>query len=284
MSGVSVSVNVEGFVDQGEVGVDPYRIDRDGRPYVAVGDGGMVQGLRLGDSVFGHVGDHAAPGACLVHPNADAGHALAALACLGNAVVVRSGAASGARGRVLGHRGGGSRVIAVFSIEDLVRLRPGDRVSVTSRGQGATAPLEGVSQMNVDPDALSLLNARAAGEQLHLSVRAVVPSRAVGNGIGRPMASWDLDLQLESPSGGGIDVRLGDLIAVSDLDARYNAGFRRGFVSVGVVVHGSSPQPGHGPGLTVVWSGPAERFALREEPLAHQGVSEDGLLSLSRKD
>lgn len=284
MNAVTVSVNVEGFVDQGEVGPDPYRVDRDGRPYVAVGDGGVVQGLRLGDSVFEHVGDHAAPGACLVHPSVEAGHALAALSCFGNAVIVRSGAAAGAVGRVLGQRGGGSRVIAVFAPHDLAQLRPGDRVSVTSRGQGSSGPLDGVNQMNVDPAAVALLSTSLREEKLHVSVRTTVASRVVGNGIGRPMASWDLDLQLESPAHGGVDLRLGDLVAVSDLDARYNAGFRRGFLSVGIVVHGSSPQPGHGPGLTVVWSGLAERFVVEEEPLTHQGITEEGLLSLGRED
>ena len=53
-------------------------MDADGTPYVPVGDGGIVLGLALGDSVFALDGDHAAPGACLTHPNEAARHALAA--------------------------------------------------------------------------------------------------------------------------------------------------------------------------------------------------------------
>ena len=52
-------------------------------------------------------------------------------------------------------------------------------------------------------------------------------------------------------------LRLGDLLAVTDLDVRHNIGFRRGWVTVGVVVHGDSPQPGHGPGVTPILTGPA---------------------------
>jgi len=47
----------------------------------------------------------------------------------------------------------------------------------------------------------------------------------------------------------GLRTRLGftgDLVAVSDLDVRYNMGYRRGWLTVGVVVHGASPLPGHG--------------------------------------
>ena len=69
------------------------------------GDGGIVLGLELGDSVFALDADHAAPGACLVHPDPAARHALAAYACVGNEVRVRTGAAAGARGAVLGKRG-----------------------------------------------------------------------------------------------------------------------------------------------------------------------------------
>lgn len=279
-----VTVNLLAFVDQGEVGDDPYRIDRDGRPYVAVGDGGVVQGLRLGDGVFAHVGDHAAPGACLVHPSPDAGHALVGLACLGNRVEVRTGDAAGASGAVLGKRGGGSRVIAVFEPAVLARLRPGDQVALTSRGQGASAPVADVVQVNVAPEALEALGVDARDGRLALGVRTVVASAVVGNGIGRPTAMWDLDLQLDAHDAAARDLRLGDLVAIEDVDARTNAGFRRGYLSVGVVVHGASPQPGHGPGVTVIFSGPRERFSLREEAGAHPGLTEERLLAVVRKE
>jgi hypothetical protein len=276
-----VAVNLLAYVDQGEVGTDPYRVDRDGRVYVAVGDGGTVLGLRLGESVFDHVGDHAAPGACLVHRSDDAGHALVGLACLGNRVVVRTGDAAGHVGAVLGKRGGGQRVIAVFSQDVLARLRPGDQVALASCGQGAAAPLPGVTQMNIAPAALPLLGLRVQADRLAVGVRAMLPSRFVGNGIGRPMAMWDLDLQVDAETEATRSLCFGDLVAISDLDARTNAGYRRDWMSLGVVVHGASPQPGHGPGVTMVLSGPAERFSVRVEGDAHQGLSEERLLSMA---
>ena len=81
-----------GVVEHPVLGDGPYRIDADGHPYVPVGDGGIVLGLQLGDSVFGRSADHAAPGACLVHPDPAARHALAVYSCIGNQVKVRTGA------------------------------------------------------------------------------------------------------------------------------------------------------------------------------------------------
>ncbi len=99
------SVNLVGYAEHPVLGESPYRVDRDGASYVPVGDGGIVLGLELGDSVFKLAADHAAPGACLTHPDAAARHALAVFACVGNRVVVRTGPAAGAIGNVIGKRG-----------------------------------------------------------------------------------------------------------------------------------------------------------------------------------
>src|SRR5258706_3802440 len=100
-----ITVNLLGVTEHAALGESPYRIDRDGRPYVPAGDGGIVLGLELGDSVFALDADHAAPGACLVHPDPAARHALAAYSCVGNEVRVRTGAGARDRGVVLGQPG-----------------------------------------------------------------------------------------------------------------------------------------------------------------------------------
>jgi Domain of unknown function (DUF4438) len=281
-----VSVNLAGSVEQASVGMDPYRIDADGAPYVPVGDGGIVLGVALGDGVWDHVGDHAAPGACLTHGDPAAGHALAAQACIGNLVTVRTGAAAGERGVVTGKRGEGGRVIATFPQHVLSRLRPADQVAVLGRGQGAADLVPGVAVRNIDPELLERLPVRTAGGVVSASVRAVLPSRIVGNGIGRPTPMWDLDLQLTAASAAGYGaagLRLGDLVAITDIDARFNAGYRRGWVSVGLVVHGGSPQPGHGPGVTVILSGPAGVLVPDADSADHRGLREDTVLEAGRE-
>ena len=276
-----VTVNLLGAVEHPVLDGSPYRVDRNGCPYVPAGDGGIVLGLELGDSAFALDADHAAPGACLVHPDPAARQALAAYACVGNEVRVRTGEAVGTRGVVLGKRGEEGRVIAGFAAADLARMRPGDEVGVRARGQGWRPPglPPEVAVMNLDPGILSLLpiGLPAAGTEtaaVVVGVRVTVPSRLAGNGIGRPAATWDLDLQLPPPGPDGAgDVALGDLVAVSDLDVRYNMGYRRGWMTVGIVVHGASPLPGHGPGITPLLTGPAAALRTHADPAGHVGLT-----------
>ena len=76
---------------------------------------------------------------------------------------------------------------------------------------------------------LAALGIMVVDDRVHVAVRAVVPSRLAGNGIGRPAHQWDVDLAF--PAGDPVlaALRLGDLVAVTDLDVRHNIGFRRGW-------------------------------------------------------
>ena len=270
-----VSVNLLGVVEHPVLGDSPYRVDSDGRPYLPVGDGGIVLGLQLGDSVFARSADHAAPGACLVHPDPAARHALAIYSCIGNQVKVRTGHAAGARGAVIGKRGEGGRVIAAFRSPDLAAMRPSDEVTVRATGQGSRPdgfPAD-LTVLNIDPglfEVLPMVRPAASGDgPVRVGVRCSVPSKLVGNGLGRPAVSWDLDLQLPPEP----DVLLGDFVAVADIDARFNAGYRKGWVTVGIVVHGSSPLPGHGPGITPILTGPARAVDIHCEAVGHVGLT-----------
>src|SRR5215813_5770873 len=92
-----VATNLGAVVETPGLAGQPTRLDIDGTPYVPTGDGGIVLGVRLGGGVFATDADHAAPGACLVHAEQPARHALTSYACLGNPVTVRTGAAAGER-------------------------------------------------------------------------------------------------------------------------------------------------------------------------------------------
>jgi hypothetical protein len=273
-----VAVNLLGQIEHPVFGDSPYRIDADGAPYVPVGDGGLVLGVRLGDSVFDSSGDHVAPGACLVHPDAGAQHALLLYACIGNRAEVRTGAAAGAVGAVLGQRGESGRVITGFDAGDLAAMRPGDQVSVRAVGQGARPdglPAD-VTVMNLDPALLPRLPVTAGTSGIEVSVAAVVPAKKAGNGLGRPAPAWCLDLQLTAAD--GIGLRFGDLVAISDIDARYNMGYRRDWMTIGVIGHGASPLPGHGPGMTVILSGPARSLRPRDDGAGHAGLTASMLM------
>lgn len=95
-----------------------------------------------------------------------------------------------------------------------------------SAGQGhapAWLPAD-VTLMNLDPD-LPLIGAepnRGLARPMQVRVRLVLPARVAGNGLGRPAASWDLDLQLTSQDHPRL--LLGDLVAITGIDARFNMG------------------------------------------------------------
>ncbi len=260
--GRAVAVNLLGLVEHPSFDAAmPYAVDADGRPYVPVGQGGVVLGVRLGDPVGAWDADQVTPGLTLVHPDPAARAALTALSCLGNRLTVRTGAAAGAVGHVGGKRGEEGRVVGVFAQQVLAVMRPGDQVAVASRGQGARPPFVpgAVDVLNVDPDLLLRLPVRDhENGHLEVDVRATVPSARLGNGIGRPAHAWDVALCLR-PGGDPLAdrLRLGDLVEVTDLDARHNLGFRRGWRTVGVVVSGTSRLLGHGPGILPILSGPA---------------------------
>lgn len=271
----TLAVNVLGVVEHPESGPNPYSIARDGGPYVPVGDGGVVLGVDLGEGVWARDADHVAPGACLVHPDPAARLALTGLSCIGDEAVVRTGAAAGGHGVVVGKRGEAGRVIVRFAEEVLDALRPGDQVSVRAEGQGQRGSPGAIQVMNIRRQLLERL-VEPAGEPWRIPVRCTVPSALTGNGIGRPAVLWCLDLQLDPANAaayGAERLALGDLVALEDVDARWNIGYRRGFSTVGVVVHGGSPLPGHGPGITVVLSGPSTALELVVDPAGHAGLT-----------
>jgi hypothetical protein len=179
---------------------------------------------------------------------------------------------------VLGKRGEIGRVITGFDGDELAAMRPGDQVSVRGFGQGARPdwlPAD-VTLMNLDPALLPRLPVTAGTDAVEVSVAAVIPAKKAGNGLGRPAAAWCLDLQVTAAD--GIELRLGDLVAISDIDARYNIGYRRDWLTIGVLGHGASPLPGHGPGITVIATGPARSLRATDDGAGHTGLTASMLM------
>lgn len=283
-----VATNAAAVIEAPGLDANPYLIDADGHPFVPIGDGGIVLGLALGDNAFGFDTDHASPGVSVIHPDPSARAALTAFSCLGNQVVLRSGDAAGRRGVVLGKRGEQGRVLVWFPDDVMRGLVPGDSMAIRAEGQGwqLDEPLAGlgVQALNIDPRAMAVLPIDLAPDKVRVSVRGIVPSKLIGNGIGRPAHQWDLDLQVTASTAAAVGLALlavGDLVAVADLDVRHNAGFRRGWVTVGVAVTTGSPRPGHGVGLMPILCGPATAVELDVDAVHHTGVTSSMLGELS---
>jgi hypothetical protein len=263
-----VAVTVQGQIAHPVGRATPYRIGYDGVPRVLPGTGGIVLNRRIGDLCVGLAGDHIEPGVALhnngrevIGPRDGPNNALLTYACVGNAAQVVSGPARGQRGLVTGKHGGVNHVLVDFPTEVLLRLQIGDRIRIVSHGLGLRLPGHPrIEVLNCAPALIDRWGLVERDGALHVPVTHSVPARIMGSGLGKNTA-WrgDYDIQL----------RFGDLVAITDADVRRGPLFRGGRVTIGIIVHGDSTVSGHGPGVTPLLTGPADRLRPVRTPDAN---------------
>jgi Domain of unknown function (DUF4438), C-terminal/Domain of unknown function (DUF4438), N-terminal len=247
--------------------------DRAGRIWRLPGTGGISLGVHSGDPVARWQADHLMVGASIEDADEPAGPGpLHRLSCLGNPV--RDGAGR-PLGIVAGKRGGlapphfAPQLVAV-ELPDAVAasLDPDAKVVVDTLGSGLALPdWPEIGLSNLAPELLDRLPIAAEDGRLRIDVRAVLPSRVAGPGLGSDAWIGDLEFTANETLAGSLaGLRFGDLVAFDQIDARAGRHHRPGHVAIGVVAHGPSPAPGHGPGLTLLLSGPAACLALRVTP------------------
>jgi hypothetical protein len=235
-----------------------YDVSFDGKPFIVPSVGGITPNVRIGASAFAFMADHIEPAVSLKHPDSKANTTLNVLACIGNEAVVTSGDAKGERGRVTGKHGGVEHVMIDFAPDVMRRMTIGDKITVWSCGLGMRLlDLPEVHVFNLDPDLLDRMGIALRGGRLHVRVARIVPAVVMGSGLGRStVVRGDYDIQTfddELAAKHGLrELRLGDVVAISDADNSYGRIYRSGAVSVGVVVHGGSFVAGHGPGVTTI--------------------------------
>jgi hypothetical protein len=253
-----------------------FRVDPDGTPFVLPGMGGVTLGVHCGDPATGHAGDHVEPGLSVRHRDAGPNFALQYLTCIGNRLRVASGPAAGAEGFVIGQH---AYVLVDMPEAQLCHVTTGDQVTVFAQGQGLQlADHPSIRVKNCSPQLLELLVGGTAGDgTLEVHVAAHVPPEAVGAGAGMVSEYANTDL-MGAYAGLGDDLslgleglRIGDIVALEDQDHRFGRGYRRGWMTIGVISTGSCQLFGHGPGPSTVMSGPREAFRIvvdAEENLA----------------
>ncbi len=258
-----VALAVSGQVANALVRGGAYRIGRDGVLRIVPGTGGIALNKRVGDRATGLAADHVEPGVSVRNNDREASgnpgapnRGLLLYSCVGNAARVISGPATGAVGTVTGKHGGINNLLVDFAPAVIRRLRIGDRIQITALGQGLTLrDFPGIRAMNLSPRLLSRWGVRAHGRHLHVPVTHIVPAGVMGSGLGRQEGVFgDTDIQLSDRvlvrRFRLHSLRLGDLVAICGMDARYGASRRGGAITVGVVVHSDSNVSGHGPGVT----------------------------------
>lgn len=250
---------------------EPYRLTADGKPFLWPTFGGIVYNVSVGDSAFGWTGDCIHPSVSISHAQADKNRALNIFSCVGNEALIVSGAAKGARGTVTGKSGRFSdQVIIHFDIETRRKLAVGDQILVRAQGVGMALPdCEGVSCKSLSPRMLDLLPKKLDNGVLKIGVAGVVPAHFVGAGLGLTSEGGSLHIQSTDRkvlAELGLDaLRLGDLIAIQDTDSRYNHGYLRGALSIGIVGQTDGPRPGYGPGMTIILTAPAGQLGWFED-------------------
>ena len=241
---------------------EPYRLDADGRAFLWPTFGGIVENVSVGDPAFGWSGDCVHPSVSIAHPDANKNRGLNVFACVGNEAMVVSGAAKGAKGTVTGKSGRFSdQVIVHFDVATRRKIAIDDKVLVRAEGVGMIAPDHpDVAFKSLSPALFDALPKRAEEGALAMGVVATVPPHMVGAGAGLTSEGGSLHVQstdrAELERHGLAGLRLGDVVAVADTDSRYNHGYLRGALSIGIVGQTDGPRAGYGPGLTIVMTAP----------------------------
>ena len=254
--------------------------DADGRLCFLPGCGGVAPGVHVGDPVDRWLADHLMPGASAEGEEDPAvPGAFHELACIGNRVRDGTGRFIGV---VAGKRGGLApgfmppNLVSVEAPDDtLAKLMPGDRVVIEAEGRGLEfIDLPEIGIFNLSPAMLDCLPIAERGGALDCRVKAVVPICAAGAGVGQSPWIGDVEIAGDEVLAGSLaDLRFGDLVAFDSMDGRVSRFYRPGFSTVGVVSHGPSPTPGHGPGLTVVLSGSNRALNIVIDPDASMARS-----------
>lgn len=240
-----------------------WRVDHDGTPFILPSIGGITLNVQVGDPAFGWAGDHVEPGvSCTAdtkkpfeHPNIS----LQVFSCAGNKAKVISGDAKGAIGYVIGHHGGSEHVIVDFPREVKEELNYDDKIIIIARGQGLKLiDYQDIMLYNLDPMLLKKMKTKKSGKtKLEVPVTTIVPAVCMGSGVGAPhVAKGDYDIMTSDPETVkeySLDkIRFGDFVALLDHDNRYGRAYRKGAITIGVVVHSDCLSAGHGPGVTTI--------------------------------
>lgn len=240
-----------------------WEISADGRPIATPpGLGGITYNVKVGDSVYGWASDHAEPGvSCTAGTeklDANPNKGLNVFSCIGNDVTVITGEAKGAKGTVTGHHGGVEHVIIDFPHDVLEKLTLDDKFLIRATGQGLKLlDYPDVVVFNTDPRLIDQMGIVEKDGALHVPVTAMVPAMLMGSGMGHSdIYKGDYDIQTSDASAVkeyGLDkLCFGDFVAILDHDSSHGWTYKKGAVSIAVVIHGDSFLAGHGPGVSTM--------------------------------
>jgi hypothetical protein len=241
---------------------EPYRLSSNGTPFLLPTYGGIVYNVSVGDRAFGWAADCIHPGISIRQAEDTRNRGLNVFACVGNRAKVMTGAAAGTVGLVTGKSGRFSeQVICHFPKESRHKMAVGDQIIIRSEGIGMVlTDYPDVMLKGIAPNLLSAMPVRT-GASVDFGVVARIPAHLIGAGLGLTSEGGSIHLQSTDRAelaAHGLDaLRLGDLVALDDTDSRFNHGYLRGALAIGVVGATDGPRAGYGPGITILMTAPA---------------------------
>lgn len=256
-----VMVSVQGQVSHPEH-LGRHGFDAEGAPFLLPGTGGITYNISVGDPAFGWEADHPEPSVSAIGDQKDRNSRISGAfnfyACTGNEAVIISGDAKGDVGTVIGHHGGAEHVIIQFSDETMQKMTIDDKILIRGFGQGLKfLDYPDIRIYNLDPKLINCWGIEDIGSGISVPVVAIVPGHLMGSGVGSTaMGRSDYDIMTADKgyiAELGLDrLRFGDFIAISDHDNRFGRSYRRGAMTIGIVIHGDCKWAGHGPGVTTL--------------------------------
>jgi hypothetical protein len=240
-------------------------VDRKGNPFILPSIGGITLNIQIGDSAFGWAGDHIEPGvSCTADskkPFDDPNRAVQTYACAGNIATIIGGKAKGKKGVVIGHHGGSEHIIVEFPRPVKEKLTYDDKIIIRARGQGLKLiDYPDVRIINISPSLFKKIGIKeTVKKKLTIPVTTSVPASCMGSGIGDyNIGTGDYDIMTSDPASVKkykLDkIRFGDFVALLDQDNTFGRSFKKGAITIGIVVHSDCLYAGHGPGVTTLIS------------------------------
>ncbi len=267
-----------------------WKVDHQGRPFILPSIGGITLNVVVGDTAFGWAGDHVEPGVSTT-ANAEKftefpNDALQLYSCVGNTARVISGEAKGAKGVVTGHHGGSEHVMVDFEKAAMEEMTYEDKIMIKARGQGLRLlDYPDIKLFNLDPDLLQKLGIVPLDNgRLQVPVAATAPAQCMGSGLGSAhVAAGDYDIMTSDPDtvkAYKLDqLRFGDFVALMDHDNSWGRAYKKGAVSIGIVVHSDCLLAGHGPGIATVMTCAGSLI----EPVKDPGANIADILKIGTK-
>ena len=260
-----VKISVQGQIDNPHMSplpASPYMVSGDGQPMLVPMYGGLVYNIKLGDRALGWAAELIQAGVSIKNKDVTTNNALGVYACVGNKAIVATGPAAGKTGIVTGKSSRfAEHIICHFDEDTIEQLSPEDSILVQAYGVGLKLEdYPNVQAKSIDPLFIQKLPVKEENGKLLIPVKCVIPNTYAGAGAGFNANNRTVSIMSSDPAfyaeHGVKELCFGDIIAISNWDARYGHGYLRNFITIGCISQGNSFRTGYGPAITVLFTGP----------------------------